>query len=73
MRGVKDFAIIDAALLGSVEARRLDEYASKLQETYPRVGTLRRKADSCAATRSWVGRTTLTAGGRVEPDTSVIA
>jgi DNA gyrase subunit B len=43
VRVVKDFAVIDAALLGSIEARRLDEYAIALQATYPRVGTLRRK------------------------------
>ena len=43
VRGVKDFAVIDAALLGSADARKLDEHAASLQETYPRVGTLRRK------------------------------
>ncbi len=43
VRGVKDFAIIDAALLGSAEARRLDSSASVLQDTYARVGTFRRK------------------------------
>jgi DNA gyrase subunit B len=43
VRGVKDFAVIDAALLGSADARKLDEYAAVLQDTYPRVGTLRRK------------------------------
>ncbi|MBX3620540.1 MAG: DNA topoisomerase (ATP-hydrolyzing) subunit B [Rhizobacter sp.] len=43
VRGVKDVAAIDDALLGSAEARRLDEYASSLQEAYPRPATLRRK------------------------------
>ncbi|MBN9006093.1 MAG: DNA topoisomerase (ATP-hydrolyzing) subunit B [Rhizobiales bacterium] len=43
VRGVKDVAVIDAALLGSADARKLDEYAPRLQEAYPRVGTLRRK------------------------------
>ncbi|HEY4204986.1 MAG TPA: DNA topoisomerase (ATP-hydrolyzing) subunit B [Xanthobacteraceae bacterium] len=43
VRGVKDVAVIDAALLSSAEARKLDEYAQALQETYPRPGTLRRK------------------------------
>jgi hypothetical protein len=28
VRGVKDFAMIDDALLGSAEARKLDEYAA---------------------------------------------
>ena len=43
MRGVKDVAIIDDALLGSADARKLDEYAAKLQEAYPKPGMLRRK------------------------------
>ena len=43
VRGVKDVAVIDAALLGSADARKLDEYAAKLQEAYPRPGLLRRK------------------------------
>src|ERR1700742_5153276 len=42
-RGVKDAAIIDHALLGSADARKLDEYAPKLQEAYARPGLLRRK------------------------------
>jgi DNA gyrase subunit B len=45
VRGVKDVAIIDHALLGSADARKLDEYASSLQEVYPRPGTLRRKGE----------------------------
>ncbi|MES2752071.1 MAG: DNA topoisomerase (ATP-hydrolyzing) subunit B [Pseudomonadota bacterium] len=43
VRGVKDVAIIDDALLGSAEARKLDEYAASLQEAYPRSAVLRRK------------------------------
>jgi DNA gyrase subunit B len=43
IRGVKDVAMIDDALLGSADARKLDEYAAKLQEAYPRPGLLRRK------------------------------
>jgi DNA gyrase subunit B len=43
VRGVKDIAIIDDALLGSAEARKLDEYAGRLQEAYPRSAVLRRK------------------------------
>ena len=43
VRGVKDVAIIDDALLGSADARKLDEYAGKLQEAYPRSAVLRRK------------------------------
>ncbi|NEV77672.1 DNA gyrase subunit B, partial [Rhodopseudomonas sp. BR0C11] len=43
VRGVKEVATIDDALLGSVDARKLDEYAAILQEVYPRPGLLRRK------------------------------
>ena len=43
VRGVKDVAIIDDAMLGSAEARKLDEYASSLQDAYPRSAMLRRK------------------------------
>lgn len=35
--------MIDDALLGSADARKLDEYAASLQETYPRTAALRRK------------------------------
>ncbi len=43
VRGVKDVAILDHALLGSADARKLDEYAPRLQEAYARPGVLRRK------------------------------
>jgi DNA gyrase subunit B len=43
LRGVKEVAIIDHALLSSAEARKLDEYASSLQEVYQRPAVLRRK------------------------------
>ena len=43
VRGVKDVAIIDDALLGSADARKLDEYGVRLQEAYARPGLLRRK------------------------------
>ncbi len=43
VRGVRDVAIIDAALLSSADARKLDEYALALQNAYPRPGLLRRK------------------------------
>jgi DNA gyrase subunit B len=43
VRGVKDVAIIDDALLGSADARKLDDYAARLQEAYPKPGLLRRK------------------------------
>jgi DNA gyrase subunit B len=43
VRGVKDAALIDQALLGSADARKLDEYAPLLQDVYVKPGTLRRK------------------------------
>jgi DNA gyrase subunit B len=43
VRGVKEIAVIDQALLGSADARKLDENAASLQEVYPRPGALRRK------------------------------
>ncbi|HLH95494.1 MAG TPA: DNA topoisomerase (ATP-hydrolyzing) subunit B [Xanthobacteraceae bacterium] len=43
VRGVKEVAIIDQALLGSADARKLDEYAASLQQVYERPGMLRRK------------------------------
>jgi DNA gyrase subunit B len=43
IRGVKDVAMIDDALLGSADARKLDDYAVRLQEAYPKPGLLRRK------------------------------
>jgi DNA gyrase subunit B len=45
VRGVKDAALIDQALLGSADARRLDEFAPGLQEIYAKSGTLRRKGE----------------------------
>ncbi len=48
VRGVKDVAMIDDALLGSADARKLDEYAAVLQEVYPRPGVLRRKDSETA-------------------------
>jgi DNA gyrase subunit B len=43
VRGVKEVAIIDHALLNSADARKLDDYAARLQEAYPKPGVLRRK------------------------------
>ncbi|WP_315722956.1 MULTISPECIES: DNA topoisomerase (ATP-hydrolyzing) subunit B [unclassified Bradyrhizobium] len=42
VRGVKDVAVIDDALLASVDARKLDDYAARLQEAYAKPGVLRR-------------------------------
>jgi len=43
LRGVKEVAVIDQALLSSAEARKLDEYAAALQEIYQRPASLLRK------------------------------
>ncbi len=43
VRGVREVAIIDDALLSSAEARRIDDLAASLQEAYPRSAMLRRK------------------------------
>jgi DNA gyrase subunit B len=48
VRGVKDAAIIDYALLDSADARKLDEFAASLQENYPRPATLRRRGEEIA-------------------------
>jgi DNA gyrase subunit B len=48
VRGVKQAAIIDQALLSSADARKLDEYAAPLQQVYAKTGTLRRKDEEFA-------------------------
>src|SRR4051812_26661551 len=48
VRGVKEAAVIDTAFLGSADARKLDEYAPRLQEAYARPGLLRRKDSEVA-------------------------
>ena len=45
VRGVKQAATLDAALLASAEARRLNERAASLRETYGAPATLVRKGD----------------------------
>jgi DNA gyrase subunit B len=49
VRGVKEVAIIDQALLGSADARKLDEFAPSLQQVFPRPtppAMLRRKDET---------------------------
>jgi DNA gyrase subunit B len=48
VRGVKEYAVIDQALLGSADARKLDEHALSLQELYAKQGSLRRKDETIA-------------------------
>jgi DNA gyrase subunit B len=43
VRGVKEVAVLDHALLGSADARKLDEHGVSLQAAYAKHGVLRRK------------------------------
>jgi DNA gyrase subunit B len=43
VRGVTEVAVLDHALPGSADARKLDEHAATLQQVYPRPAVLRRK------------------------------
>jgi DNA gyrase subunit B len=45
VRGVREVAVIDPALLDSADARKLDSYAPRLQPIYAHPPTLRRKDD----------------------------
>jgi DNA gyrase subunit B len=57
VRGVKEVAVIDQALIGSADARKLDEFAPSLQQVFPRPtppAALRRK-DETIAIRGPVG------------------
>ncbi|WP_067337303.1 DNA topoisomerase (ATP-hydrolyzing) subunit B [Stappia indica] len=48
VRGVKEAATIDAALLGSADARKLDARTQHLQEIYGKAATLARKGSETA-------------------------
>ena len=48
VRGVREVATIDAALLGSADARKLDARTSHLQEVYGKAATLSRKGNETA-------------------------
>ena len=51
VRGVKEVAVLDQALLGSADARKLDEFAPALQKVFPRPtppAMLRRKDEEIA-------------------------
>ncbi|MQT13010.1 DNA topoisomerase (ATP-hydrolyzing) subunit B [Segnochrobactrum spirostomi] len=43
VRGVKEVAVIDAALIASADARKLDAFATHLQDVYGKAATLKRK------------------------------
>ena len=46
MRGVREMAVIDAALIASSDARKLDSQAAGLKEVYGKAATLTRKDKS---------------------------
>ncbi len=55
LRGVKEVAVIDKALLGSADARKLDEFAPLLQKVFPRPtppALLKRKDEETPNSRS---------------------
>ena len=83
VRGVKEVAMLDHALLGSADARRLDEYALSLQAAYAAPGVLKRKDEETpiygpvglfeavtAAGRKGVSAAALQRPRRDEPDAS---
>jgi DNA gyrase subunit B len=46
VRGVREAAAVDGALIASADARKLDKMAGELQTTYLRAGTLKRKDET---------------------------
>jgi len=46
VRGVRDVVILDAALIGSADARAIDRYAARLQEIYAKPPVLKRNDKS---------------------------
>jgi len=51
VRGVREAAVIDAALIGSADARKLDARTGQLQEVYGQAAALRRKDGSTTPVR----------------------
>ncbi len=64
VRGVKEVAVLDQALLGSADARKLDEHAASLQAAYARPGVLRRKDEQTTIQGPISLFEAVTAGGR---------
>jgi DNA gyrase subunit B len=46
VRGVKELVVLDAALIGSADARALDRYAARLQDIYAKPPVLKRRETS---------------------------
>ncbi|MDJ1158855.1 DNA topoisomerase (ATP-hydrolyzing) subunit B [Chelatococcus sp. SYSU_G07232] len=64
VRGVKQVATLDAALIASSEARRLDERAPSLQEVYGKPAILARKSEETAIAGPVTLFEAVTAAGR---------
>ncbi len=65
LRGVRDAAILDANLLASAEARRLDEHGASMGEVYGRPAAFVRKADTVpVAGPSALVEAVMAAGGK---------
>ena len=65
LRGVRDAAVLDAGLLASAEARRLDEHGAALGEIYGQPALFVRKADSTmVAGPSALVEAVMAAGGK---------
>ncbi len=63
VRGVTQHRQIDATMLKSAEARRLDAMAAELQETYAKAGLLTPPAGKAAASGAGAGAGAATSGG----------
>ncbi len=50
VRGVKEAAVLDMGLIGSVDARHIDQMAARLQEIYAEPPVLRRKEEQTSIT-----------------------
>jgi DNA gyrase subunit B len=64
VRGVKQVATLDHALLGSADARKIDEHAAALRDVFPAPATLVRKADESMVTGATSLFDAMTAVGR---------
>ncbi len=64
VRGVKQVATLDHALLGSADARKIDEHAAALRDVFPAPATLVRKTDESMVTGATSLFDAMTAVGR---------
>jgi DNA gyrase subunit B len=64
VRGVRQVAVLDQALIASQEAKKLDERASSLQDVYGRPATFTRKGDETSIDGPLTLFTAVMAAGR---------